>query len=138
MDKNLCKSVKCSVKKAIDEFNLAKGASKPFTECIEKTGVYIFFENRIPVYIGESGSKKQDLKTRIYQHTQPKNSGATLRKNICKIDSCTDEAALNKIKNFTIKVIICGTATTADCEKAKNLETKLIGIFNPKYNQYKY
>jgi hypothetical protein len=124
-------------------------------ELSTKTGVYLFLEDQIPVYIGIGGEKAegQDLKTRINQELRAyakkgvktkysKDSGATLSKKIQKIDllllnkKISPDVSVEKIKTFKLLVICCGDVSKEkDVLKSRDLETVLIALFHPKYNK---
>ena len=108
--------------------------NKPFANCKGKTGVYIYFDNDVPVYVGSAGRKVQDLKERLEQYSSEGDSGATLRINICKMDNCSAKDAVEKISKFTIKTIICGRNNSSDYGNVDKLEKILVKLLQPKYN----
>lgn len=99
-------------------------------------GVYIFFENDVPAYVGVSGSGDQDLKTRIEHHSKSnKSNDSNLRKNICEIDNVKDGDALKKVKQFSTSVIIFGENNYPDIAGLSDLKKLLIKLLQPKYNK---
>ena len=107
---------------------------EPFNECAGCAGVYIYFENDSPVYVGSAGKSNRDLKFRLGQYLNEGDTGATLRINIQKIDRLNPQDAVKKIKTFTIKVIICGSNNPIDFTGISDLEKLLIKLLQPKYN----
>jgi len=103
------------------------------------SGVYIFIENRFPVYIGKAGtgtSEKYSFLKRIDQETS--HTDQTLPKNVMKIDNLLEnnnlniDDAINKIKQFNL--IFIKTEEKGNKTKCKALEAVLIALFHPKYN----
>ena len=111
-----------------------------FSDWENNAGVYIFIENRIPVYIGESSGGNSDnynFLIRIDQETSHTNQ--TLPKNVMKIDNLLEnnnlniDDAINKIKQFNL--IFIKTEEKGNRTKCKALEAVLIALFHPKYNK---
>ena len=110
-----------------------------------KTGVYIFIENEIPVYIGVGGiGKNDDLINRINAETRsyPTSNNATLSKNIQDIDKLllnthiSENDSLDKIKRFKLKVLVVGDKDIdSNKDKSMALESVLIALYNAKYNK---
>lgn len=118
----------------IDDLNNEKG----------KVGCYIFIEDMVPVYIGVGGiGTKKDLKNRVRQElkSSEKDTGATLSRNIQKIDALledeevTPENSVDKINTFDLVTITVGELNSNFVENAKKLEAILIALFHPKYNK---
>ena len=118
----------------IDDLNNEKG----------KVGCYIFVEEDVPVYIGVGGiGTKKDLRNRLRQElkSSEKDTGATLSRNIQKIDALledkevTPENSVDKINTFDLVTITVGELNSNFVENAKKLETILIALFHPKYNK---
>lgn len=102
-------------------------------------GIYIFMENRFPVYIGKAGtgaSEKHTYLKRINQEINHKNQ--TLPKKVMKVDNLLENNnisindAIVKIKQFNL--IFIKTGNKGDLLKAAALEAVLIALFHPKYN----
>ena len=109
-----------------------------------KTGVYVFINENLPIYIGLGGIGKNDnLRTRLNAEvkTTATHNNATLSKNIQDIDAVllnreiSAEESLNKIKNSKIIVFVVGDMTDENKDKTKMLEMALIALFKPRYNK---
>lgn len=108
-----------------------------------KTGVYIFLKNNIPVYIGFSGQK--DKKQSLYERIVNKqlSSNDNLVKNIRKIEKYLNpDVSLSKdrkklILEYTSSLIVidCGVKEDNYVKFAQSLEVILIALFNSKYNK---
>ncbi len=105
-----------------------------------KSGVYIFLEKGIPVYIGIGGKKVrgESLYTRVRKELMPSQ---TLAKKITKIDSLklkkkvSDQYIIEKIKGFDLIIISVGEVSDEIAiGKAIVLEKFLIRLFTPKYS----
>lgn len=108
----------------------------------DKTGVYIFMKDNIPVYIGFSGqiNKTQSLYGRIVEkHFHSKEE---LVKKIEKIEKYLNpNVSLPNDKHqlileyiSSIIVIDCGKKEHDNISFAQTLEVILIALFNSKYN----
>ena len=108
----------------------------------EKTGVYIFLKENIPVYIGFSGqvNKKQSLYERIVDKHFSTNDD--LVKSIKKIERLLNPNGLIKdnrkslILEYTSSLVVidCSDKTDINVKFAQDLEVILIALFNSKYN----
>lgn len=147
-----CNSIECiifdDIEKEIIEIDCRKKELGEENCCRlkNKTGVYIFVENTIPIYIGVGGTgKKDDLRTRIKAETRSystSNNNATLSKNIQEIDSLlmntkvTEVDSMNKIKGCKVMVLVVGDMSDdSNKDKSIALESVLIALFNTKYNK---
>lgn len=107
-----------------------------------KTGVYIFLKDNIPVYIGFSGqvNKKQSLYERIVD--KHFSTDDDLVKTIKKIEKLLNPNGLilnnreNLILEYTSSLIVidCSDKTDVNVKFAQALEMILISLFNSKYN----
>lgn len=121
----------------------------------DKTGVYIFLDNKTPVYIGVGGTKKgNDLKIRVKNeckiYGETKEESGTLSKNIKDIETelgngnevDSFDKIREKIKSYQIITISVGEMlkpngkrNIVNIHKAEALEKILIALFHPKYNK---
>lgn len=107
-----------------------------------KTGVYIFLKDNIPVYIGFSGQKdkEQSLYGRIVNKQLSTNDN--LVKKIKKIEKLLNpnltllEDRKKLVLEYTSSLIVIdfGKQETNNIKFAQALEVILIALFNSKYN----
>lgn len=139
---NQCQSEDISLTNVIKNFK--KYDLSQLTDLEGKTGVYIFSIGDEVVYVGRGGVQARDLKYRISQELKANckaseskysvDTGATLSKNIQKIDTKTPDESVEIIQTMTLKV--CFSEKSDDNKNyAIRLEHLLIGIYNPKYNR---
>lgn len=98
----------------------------------KERGVYIAYEDSEVVYVGSAYSDKRTIYVRCSQYLGKKDSGATLRKKVQKINGLTAIQAVSYIQQkFIAKFILMNNQSE---KEIKTLEHLLIGVYNPKYN----
>lgn len=92
---DLTDNVNIKLLKITDEFLKNSRNNDKLKEYENKTGVYIFMKDGIPLYIGFSGSRSQDLKKRIENQFSAKdNSNSNLVYKIIKVEENLDYVSL--------------------------------------------
>lgn len=109
----------------------------------DKKGIYCFVDSEgNPVYIGQGGSKKDDIKRRvIVEHKiYPEDTGATLTENIRKIEklfgkNMNYEDARRLLFDYKVIVIAKNkNDSELTIESLNRIEQILIHLFRPNYN----
>lgn len=112
------------------------------------TGVYIFLNNDLPVYIGVAGNNvksNHSIKDRVGVHLKC-DDNATLPNNIYTIETLLGNDVINLTKinrknlilTYAPKLIIINIGllhNEQDIKKSNDLEQLLISLFNSKYNK---